>query len=383
MTGPRTLDGLYDHALPVVARVVGGRFRRAVKISAAGLFESSSDDALECCARAAVRLAEKFRRVADGVDDQPASVDNYAATVSHNVVNDYFRARAPMRTSFANRIRRTLDEPSFAVWEFDSLVVAGYAGWRTAGPPRTLMPHESSLAQVVEEGGLAVQPWHLMDLPAFTRLLEAVFDLTAGPVEIHSLTSTLAAVLRVPDGGLVSAHEGSIASRSPLAGEALSTLEVREQLQRFWDCARQLRREWACALLLNLPSLPDSGAAVDSGEARQRDRRLGSRRGEIEVLPFAGVASIADIGRALSLSSEDYSRLGKALNVSFSIDAADPERSFYELWPHLPLSDRVIAQLLDTSKQIAALRRSAIRQLVKCMSPDSDRARSSARCPAV
>jgi hypothetical protein len=119
--------------------------------------------------------------------------------------------------------------------------------------------------------------------------------------------------------------------------------EWREFLERVWAEVEQLPRFQRLAYLLNF-------TAAD---------------GELDLFWAYGVATIRRIGGALQLTEEQFARLWPELST-------DPDehrraralRSYDErialLWQYLPLSDKVIARMLDTERQkVINLRKAA------------------------
>jgi len=86
---------------------------------------------------------------------------------------------------------------------------------------------------------------------------------------------------------------------------------------------------------------------------------------EIEVFPDNGIAGIAEIGRSLGISDSQFELLSKEL--SFKPDGGYDER-FASVWNHLPLTDKLIARLLDaTPQQVINLRKVARERLGRQM----------------
>lgn len=373
-----SIDASLGEAMPIIARVVSSRLNVRVHVSASRLFESHHDDAVECCTVAAGKLGEKLRRVEAQTDPPLESLANYAATVANSAVNEMFRTRAPRRASFANRVRRALEQAQFSTWEQSNLQVAGYAGWRVLQRTPASLANVSALARDLKTDSLLATGWSQMDARVLGRVLARVFDIADGPIEINELITFLVELLRVPlgRGTSLNGDDGDGTGPPPVAPAPSheSRLIVQAELRKFWDCAQALRREWLLSLILNPPSAPESAGRLPKDDDRQRDRNRGTLRGEIDVLPANGIASIAEIGRVLQLTPEQYALIARRLQVPVRVSAdAGSLAPFYDIWPHLPLPDRLIGELLGTDKQIAALRRSACRQVALCMT-GSDRA---------
>src|SRR5262249_52663736 len=57
-------------------------------------------------------------------------VKKYAATIAHNVCNDFFRARYPERNRLKDKLRDLLKRhPDFAHWKVGDQTLCGFADW--------------------------------------------------------------------------------------------------------------------------------------------------------------------------------------------------------------------------------------------------------------
>ena len=92
---------------------------------------------------------------------------------------------------------------------------------------------------------------------------------------------------------------------------------------------------------------------------------LNPTEGELEVFPHNGIASIREIGRALAISSEQFSLLSKELALQ---GGSAYDEKFAMLWNQLPLNDKLIARLLAaTPQQVINLRKVARERLGRQM----------------
>jgi DNA-directed RNA polymerase specialized sigma24 family protein len=360
---PPALDAMFEAAVPIVERVVRQRFR--VSLSRAD-DRAENERARDCVQDTLLQLGEKFQRVAGGVDPAIDDVANYAARVAHNTVNEQLRSSVPDRARLKNRLRHVLrTDSAFDTWEDrDGALLAGYSGWRLRQARTTVTPVVQS---ELRTGALLTTPWPHMKRTHWVALLTRVFDLTGGPLDLDDLLGCLGELLGVSTRLTESIdddelHGGERDGR--LADDTLTPEETAvqvEELRRLWACVRGLRREWLFAFLLNPPGLGD-GRRRDSEAAPHR----GTLRGEIDVFPARGVASIAEIGDLLALTAEQCRALSSELGGS--TQTAERPVPFHDIWRHLPLKDRVIGSLLGkTGGQVIGLRVLAVRQLAGCL----------------
>jgi DNA-directed RNA polymerase specialized sigma24 family protein len=355
-------EEMFVVATPIVQRVVRQRFR--VSLSRAD-DRAENERAMDCVQDALLQLAEKFRRVVEGEDAAIGNVADYAARVAHNVVNEQFRSSAPDRARLKNRLRHVLHvETAFDTWiDRDGTLLAGYSGWRLRQPRVAITLVAQSDLQT---SALLTTPWQHMKRAHWVALLTRVFDLAGGPLDLDELLGCLGELLGVSTRTewIDDENLGGGDRDERLADDTLTPEEAAiqvEELRRLWACVRGLRREWLFAFLLNPPGLGD-GRRRDSDAGPHR----GTLRGEIDVFPANGVASIAEIGELLALTPEQC----LALSTELGGGARPPDQPlpFHEIWRHLPLKDRVIGSLLGrTGLQVIGLRVLAVRQLAGCL----------------
>ncbi len=366
-----TIDQLVELAQPVVVRVLRRRFH--------GASLSPSDErrenerALDCFQQTMLELCAKFRRVLDQIDPPILSVPDYAARVAHNVVNE--EVRPPNWTRLANRVRRVISvEVAFDAWDDQQLgQVAGFAGWRAQRQPSGTVSQVRQAMSALRSDAVLATRWDNMGAADWRTLLERVFDAAGGPLRFSALVLLLTEILdiasEVPWDDTALDEEALTPEGLAQAPSPERSIIVKEQLVRLWGCARELRREWRLAFLLNPPSTGEprradgSASATDQApplHSRPRTSGRGTSRGELDVLPAHGVATVAEIGDALELTPSDCRLMGDALGI----EAVD----FDGLWCHFPVSDSVIGRVLGkTGMQVLALRKLAIRQVATCM----------------
>ncbi len=365
-----TLEDMVDVSRPVVTRVLRRRFP-GVSLRPAD-DRRENDRALDCYQQAMLELCAKFARVLDATDPPILSLPDYAARVAHNVVNE--ELRPPNWTRLANRVRRVISrETAFDTWDDpEHGRVAGYAGWRAQRQGSGSLSEVRRAAGALRSGAVLATHWESLGGADWRVLLEQIFDAAGGPLRLTAVILFLAEILDVSsevpwDDAVPDDEAGAARDLESPTPRPDDQAEVRERLTHLWACARHLRREWRLALLLNPPSVAEpSRSPADAGRegsgARPRTSGRGTARGELDVFPAHGVASIEEIGAALELSDADYRRIFEALGI------AGVPGGFYALWARLPIPDTVIGQLVGkTGMQVLALRRLAIRQVAGCM----------------
>jgi hypothetical protein len=280
----RDLVQLLADAEPVILRTLSRR---------RGLLTDADVDDV----RGAVRLRLVRKLTTD--DEEPiASFADYVAIVTLHAADDLIRAKHPRRTMLANRIRYVVTrDPRFALWEQERELVCGLAAAR-GNPP------------AFGEFEVRVDPEHIA--PSLEQLL------AHGPRPLHAVVSLFAAGLREP-----AVHELEPIGVAP---RVLEELQARQLLTKLWREIAALPSRQRAALLLNL-----------------RDESGGSA---LALFPQTGVASAAEIGRALDMTAAELAAV----------------------WNDLPLEDDRIGGLYDLRRQqVINLRKAARERLGRRM----------------
>lgn len=219
-----------------------------------------------------------------------ASFANYVAMTALHAADDLLRRKHPRRTMLANRIRYVLTrDPRFALWEQDRELVCGLAQ-RRAGEPATTSELAEELARL----------------------------LARGPMPFQSAVSHFAT-------GIEEEPLREVESQG-VAPEAIERLETRQLLEKLWREIVALPERQRVALLLNL-----------------RDETGGSA---LALIPLLGVATTAEIARALGMRADELAAV----------------------WDDLPLDDDRIGSILDARRQqIINLRKCARERLGRRM----------------
>jgi DNA-directed RNA polymerase specialized sigma24 family protein len=340
--------------LALIRGIVERKFRTRL------LVKSGSDNterAWEVYQSICLELGEKFAAVEAGKESLPHNPAAWITAVAYNTISDEWRRGNKDRSRLKARLRRFLtQQPGFALWpgsEEPSGRVqywCGFAGWEGQSVP--LAPGER-VAAVTRQ---PVKSLDLMKAENWRELLDAVFEELGGPVRLDTLVWIL-----VPWFGFttIEAVIEDEQDESPERPEPVSPTPGSEReaisrgwLQWVWRTTATFDRRWLVSFFLNLPM----------------DNRT-KERGEIEVFPLSGVASMAQIGERLALSADEYFILRRELAgepESLPESATTPELRLAALWRHLPLSDdRIGAMLGLTRQQVTNLRTTMIARLNK------------------
>jgi hypothetical protein len=287
---------LADVAAPVIRRVVARHYRAGDATCDTGDLASAIN----------LRLLHKLRRVPSSPSEAIEDLDNYVATLSYNVVNDYLRRRFPERARLKNRLRYTLThDPRLALWYTRVGFAAGLREWKGSrdAAASTLDPARATRA--------------MRDRERPADALQAAFAAAGGPVDFETLIDYAAELWGVADNAPV--------ELDGIAGDLRAAplqLERRELLGSLWREISDLRPMQRKALLLNL-----------------RDDEAGN---VLALLVLTGIARFDEIAAALEL----------------------PGAALADLWNELPLDDLRLASLLGvTRQQVINLRKSARERL--------------------
>ena len=320
-------------------------------------------DAIELYHDVLTRVWERLRS-GESVTENIGDLQGYAAAITHNVWSDYLRQRYPKRASLKNRLRYFLThQPKYGVWESsDGELLAGFREWQIGGVTTQTgqlagfrdatekLPAGSVPRRAIEQ--LAAEDWD--------RLLDALFARLGAPANLDDAVGAVAQWVGVGDERFESLDEEL--DDDETAVEDLDSeertpdreAEIKNSLRQLWSAITRLKIDYRCAYLLNIPG-------------------PGKSRGDIEVFPMYGIASIREIGDALALNERQYDKVWDLLELDDD-DLAElgglsaPEEKFCLLWKHLPLADTTIARLLELERQQVINRRMlAMRELARAL----------------
>jgi hypothetical protein len=321
-----------------VEPVVRGIIRRKLRVTldpADGRRENQN--ALELFGDVWVKLLQES-------SDSIRSARSYAAVITYHACSEYFRDKYPARCSLRNRVHYFLTHHAqYAVWDHEEGdLVCGFAIWRDR---KTDPAPPQKLADLVPEQ--RAKPVERMTPADWDSLFDSIFETLGAPAPLDELVNALAPLVGSVDAVEAEKKQEDEGQRDVLAdapSRELSPedrLRVRLQLQRLWIEILQLKPRQRVAYLLN------------------------PTEGEIEVFPDNGIATIVEIGRSLALSNEQFDLLSKELPLELP---RTYDEKFAKLWNGLPLSDKLIARLLDaTGQQVINLRKVARERLGKQM----------------
>ncbi len=347
------VDDLLNSVDSVLRNVVRQKLRVTLRTND---FREQNLDGLDVLQDIRLKLIRKLSgEPGDGEDSPIQEFTAYAATVAYRTCSDYLRAKYPLRTSLKNCLRRILDKTGeFASWEGASgEAMCGYPGWKSPS-------FKTDSVKVME---LRNDPYLLprealpqgsadsMNLAAWKALLEGVFQFVGGPLPLDDLIAIVAPVVAMED--VPDLDDSEDADEE---GTDLATLTSRDRSQySVWLTTERLKLYWAavlrllvwhrCAYLLNI------------------------RDGDLEALPYYGVASFEEIGDSLEFTDGHFLRLGKEMG---SHEATPAEgacgRRFLFYWKYLPLEDNVIAVVLEVTRaQVIGYRNKAKERLKRML----------------
>jgi len=265
--------------------VVRGIIRRKLRVTLdPGDGRRENQNGLELFGDVWVKLLQE--QGGDGIHN----VRSYTAVVTYHACSEYFRGKYPARSSLRNRAHYFLTHhPRYQVWEHEGDLAGGFAIWRDKridpAPAERLAGLDSAAAKPVER----------MKPADWDDLFDSIFETLGAPVVLDDLVNAIAPMV-----GSVDAVEGEKKTEEDGHRDVLPDipspdlsperrLRIRLQLQRLWIEILQLRPRQRFAYLLN----PTGG--------------------EVEVFPENGIAGIADIGRSLALSDEQFELIAKEL----------------------------------------------------------------------
>lgn len=346
------VDDLLNSVDSVLRNVVRQKLRVTLRTND---FREQNLDGLDVLQDIRLKLIRKLSDPGEGEDSPIQEFTGYAATVAYRTCSDYLRSKYPLRTSLKNCLRRILDRTGeFAAWEGASgEMMCGYPGWTNpsfktdAGKVMELRNDPYLLPREALPGGSADS----MNLAAWKALLEGVFQFVGGPLPVDDLIAIVAPVVGMEDIPDLDdsedvEEEGSdlatLSSRDPGPYSAWLTAE---RLKLYWGAVLRLLVWHRCAYLLNI------------------------RDGDLEALPFYGVASFEEIGDSLEFTDGHFQRLAKEVAVEEPAqDRGSIGRRFLFFWKYLPLEDNVIAVVLEVARaQVIGYRNKAKERLKRML----------------
>jgi hypothetical protein len=330
-------DVLASHASPLIRRIVG---RQLGSMKSAASVDQDLEDVQATVLLRLTAQCWTLRRSDAGT--AIASLASYVATTTYNTCHEWLRTRAPRRARVQNRVRYVLTRgETLTLWE-----VADREWWCGL---RTAVPRDQKTVELQARTSEDVVRCVQQQLALLARLtaageshrvivslVQGTLTALGGPCRFSDLVSAIAEALGETDvsvsANVVRPYDESSGARD-LAEEVEDTsaspaeaLEHRDYLTRLWSELVLLPIRQRVALLLNL-----------------RDEQGG---GMLALFPVTGVASMADIARALELS----------------------EAGLADIWSTLPRDDQWIAEYLGiTRRQVINLRKCARERLARRM----------------
>jgi hypothetical protein len=280
-----------EQASPIVERIVSSKIRGTIAEDVRG--DVVAD------------LISRLRELKESGDRETIrDFRAYSAVAAYHGCDKYYRRAFPQRYRLENQLRYLLGKHvRLAIWVgADGEWLCGNKAWRNRQP-------------LIKVAGNAVRTGSLEAI----RLVEKILDESSAPLAFDELVERVAKHWRISDKrelrGLDLAHQGPSVE---------TKLAQRGWLKKVWGEIDGLPRAQRISLLLNLRD--------ERGEAA------------LTLLPVTGVASLAQIAKAVEMSVEELTRI----------------------WNGLPLDDLRIAARLGLNRQrVIELRRSARQRLNK------------------
>jgi DNA-directed RNA polymerase specialized sigma24 family protein len=342
--------------LEEVDPVIRGAIRRKLRVTLrANDSREQNMDGLDLLGEVQLKLLTKLRQGEEQAGI--AEFRGYAATVAYHCCADYLRAKYPQRTSLKNSLRRLMDKmDGYAVWtSADGELMCGFAGWaagRSAAKGEKIRELQQN-AGVLPAEALPRGSAESMGGKDWLKLLEAVFDFAEGPVAMDDLLTIVAPLTGVEDvpeyddGGGGDDEDGGSAMDKVAAGgqDPYSARLTVERLKLFWGAVLQLLPWHRSAFLLNM------------------------RDGDLDALPYYGVASIEAIGESLELEEKQLTKLEQETGVGPATGSSKKKgERFAVCWRFLPLEDVIIAAVLGVTRpQVIGYRNKARERLARIL----------------
>jgi hypothetical protein len=318
-----------EHARPLIREIIRGVLHGSLRGSTSG-----GADAEDIASGVVLKLLGRLEGLKACPHDEKgiASFRDYVAVAAYNASHEYLRQKYPERSRLKNKLRYILTRrEGLALWEDKHKTwLCGLAVWRDE--KRTGIP--SNRLRHLRGAGSTQTPSakHQLDrCQNIVELVEAIFQLSGGPLALDELVGLVAEVWGITDTPPRTDDDrkgaGSRLERVASAEvDPASRIEQRVQLARLWEeiCALPLPQRRALLL-----GLKDDG-------------------GRCLTVLFADIriASLPQIAEALAMPGE---RLA-------------------ELWSKIPLDDLSIAACLGvTREQVIHQRQSARRRLARRM----------------
>jgi len=297
---------LYEQAEPLILRVVGSRLLRRASPDR-GYLE-------DVCSEAMVALVSSLDRLRESPKSAPIeNFEAYVTTIAQRACSEHFRRRYPMFHRLRNRLRYALRAGrSVGIWQNDTGDwFCGKSHWQPVPGKPSLIARATR-----EEEFSGLRP---EDTDA---LFTAVFARAGAPISFDDLVRITARCWAVKDTPeTLDPDSISLTDPAPLPD---ATAEKLPWLRNLWREILDLPRNQRSALLLNLRD--------ESGECATT------------VFIATGVASLADLAKALEMPLEEFATL----------------------WRDMPIDDFQIAERLGIKRQqVINLRKCAKERLAR------------------
>lgn len=290
-------------AEPIIRRIVAHKLRHGGDY----LDTIEVDDVTNSALLNLISRLNRLAHISDRSEQAIQDFADYTAKITFNCCYEYWRGKHPERNSLANQLRYLLKHSQkLDLWRSsDNVEVCGSAQQRGQEPRPTTDSLHETLRGLTEsrlnEGFLA-----------------SVFHETGGPLEFDTLVDKVTEALGMKTRGAVPLDLEPPGVDPPID----RILWARQYLERLWTAILELPLHQRRALLLNMKD---------------------SNGGDVAVFDAAGIASIAQLAKALEIPTEEFAGM----------------------WKDLPIDDKRIAALCGIGVQDVVNRRSSGRRTLK------------------
>jgi len=329
-------------ALEELAPLIQQQLRRRLGVTMrASDFRAKNLDAQDLLVMVQIKLLERAGKGPDGNSDI-RNLRAYTRLVTDSVINDYIRHLHPEWTKLKNRLRRFLEgSRCCSVWEDGPHgLVVGLKDWMNrpteavdADKGRDLLENSTPFAATIRS-----KPPDEFTRKDWETIVDTVVRHIGAPAPLDNLVSIVARILNLEDPVEISEKdEAEILPQLPASPnrEPYPMMLEREWRRALWIEVKELVPWHRMAFVLNLPA----------------------DFGEIQELPEYGIASMAEIGRALEFSQEQFVRLSAQLELDAPDNALlhrtgeSYDLQFTVVWRLLPLQDSAIAAALQKDRE--------------------------------
>ncbi|MGB7070544.1 MAG: hypothetical protein WBD22_13705, partial [Pyrinomonadaceae bacterium] len=251
-----------------------------------------NQDGLDIVSEARVLLLSELQKNVGVNGVGIRDVSGYAATITVNACNQYFRSRFPLRTREMNKLRYLVTHNRrFALWKDDAnRSICGFAQWRSSAIRANTIPGDTVIS--VDRDN------EQNERKLYFRMLDQLFDTIDAPLRLEDLTDWIMKTRGIVDNEPIVIGDdeatGGLKDLSDNSQPIDRKLETAQQLRILWERISELSPPQCAALLLNL-----------------KDNR---GDGIIAALPLTRTASLLEIAAAVDIPVEEFAGIWNTLH---------------------------------------------------------------------